>query len=91
MKEGEIKEIIKKFGRIIGPVAERLAYETAESLGILKKERAGKEMHKLISPSNNEEFRRFLDKLEEKYSKIVGKEVAKTIMELWNKETMILM
>lgn len=74
MKEKEISIIVSKFAKVMGPVAERIATDAAGKLGILKGEK--------ISPSNAKEYQSFLDRIEKDYSKIIGKEVAKTIMKL---------
>jgi predicted Ser/Thr protein kinase len=74
MKENEISAIIGKFAKVMGPVAERIATDAAKELGILKGEK--------ISPSNAKEYQSFLDRIEKNYSKIIGKEVTKTIMKL---------
>lgn len=74
MKEKEISAIVRKFAKVMGPVAERIANDTAKELGIFK---AGR-----ISPSSAKEYEKFLDRIEAEYSKIIGKDVARTIMRL---------
>jgi len=72
MKENDISKVIAKFEKLIGPVARAIAEEAAEDLKILKD---GK-----ISPSSQKEFDAFIDKLKERYSKILGKPLAGKIM-----------
>lgn len=74
VKEKEISKIVEKFEKIMGPVARRIAEETAEKIGIKKGDK--------ISPQNEEEYITFLDELSLEYSKIIGKDVVKTIMTL---------
>ena len=74
MSEKEIKEIISKFEKIMGPVAKRIAKETAEKMKILK----GDE----ISPSNEDEKRKFLKMLSDAYAEIIGRKVVDTIIHL---------
>jgi len=74
MQEKEIKDIISKFGKIMGPVSERIANETAEKMKIMK---GGK-----ISPSSEDETKRFLKQLSDEYSNIIGRKVVDTIIKL---------
>ena len=74
MKEKEINSIVRKFSRVMGPVAERIAVDVAKELGIRKGDK--------ISPSNAEDYEKFLGRLGESYAKIIGTEVVKTIMKL---------
>jgi len=74
MPEKEIKEIVKKFEKIMGPVASRVAEETAERMKILK---GGK-----ISPASAEEEKKFLKMLSDEYSKLIGRKVTDTIIKL---------
>ncbi|MEM2974764.1 MAG: hypothetical protein QW112_04045 [Candidatus Micrarchaeia archaeon] len=70
----EISEIISKFEKIMGPVARRIANETAEKMKIIK---GGK-----ISPSDEDEKRKFLRRLSDEYSNIIGRKVVDTIIRL---------
>ena len=70
----DIREIISKFGKIMGPVAARIADETAERMKILKN---GK-----ISPGTEDERKRFLKMLADAYSEIIGRKVVDTIIKL---------
>jgi len=74
MSEKEIKKIVKKFERIMGPVASRVAEETAERMKILKGNK--------ISPANAEEEKKFLKMLSDEYSKLIGRKVTDTIIKL---------
>jgi tetrahydromethanopterin S-methyltransferase subunit G len=74
MKEKEISLIINKFTKTMGPVAQRIADEVAKEMGILKD---GK-----ISPRSAEEYDTFIERIENEYAKIIGKDVVKTIMKL---------
>lgn len=74
MQEKEIKEIISKFGKIMGPVSERIANETAEKMKIIK---GGK-----ISPGSEDEVKKFLKRLSDEYSNIIGRKVVDTIIRL---------
>ena len=72
MKENDVSKVIAKFEKLIGPVARAIAEETAEDLKILKD---GK-----ISLSSQEEFDAFIEKLKERYSKILGKPLVGKMM-----------
>ena len=74
MKEKEIMMLVKKFEKVMGPVASRIAKETALSLGILKGDK--------ISPPSKEDYEKFVDTVLNEYSKIVGKKVVQTIAKL---------
>lgn len=74
MKEKEISATVAKFANAMGPVAERIANDIARELGILKEGR--------ISPPSAKEYEMFMDRIEAEYSKIIGKDVARTIMRL---------
>ena len=72
MKENDISKVIAKFETLIGPVARAMAEEAAEDLKILKDRK--------ISPSSQEEFDAFIERLKERYSKILGKPLAGKMM-----------
>ena len=65
MNEKEITKLVLNFEKIIGPVARAIADEAASDFGILKN---GK-----ISPKSKKEYNLFIDRLKERYSKILGK------------------
>ena len=69
----EIERIVDKFEKIIGPVARMLALKTAEELGL---EIRGNE---IMVEGREEEFK---SKYKEKVGKIIGEEVAETIMQM---------
>lgn len=71
LKEKEIKNLVEKFEKIMGPVAAGIAEEEAEKMGILKE---GK-----ISVKNEGEYDAFVDRLLSAYSKIIGKSVTERI------------
>jgi len=70
----DIKVIVSKFEKIMGPVASRIANETAQKMKILKE--------KEISPSSEDEKKNFLKQLSDEYSKIIGRKVVDTIIKL---------
>jgi hypothetical protein len=72
MKENDASKVIAKFEKLIGPVARAIADEAAEDLNILK---GGK-----IAPSSQKEFDAFIEKLKERYSKILGKPLVGKMM-----------
>jgi len=74
MKEKEITEIVKKFTKVMGPVADRVAKDVAKDLGILKDDS--------ISPASVKEYESFISRLQAEYSKIIGKDVVGTIIKL---------
>ena len=74
MAENDIPEIIKKFEKIMGPVALRIANDTAEKAKVMKN---GK-----ISPADPGEEKRFLKMLSDAYSNIIGRKVTDTIIHL---------
>ena len=78
MQDKEITGIIKKFERIMGPVAQTIAKETAEKMKILKEVKTGKE----ISPENDDEKKKYLKRLSDAYAEIIGRKVADTIIRL---------
>jgi hypothetical protein len=70
----DIEVVIPKFVKIMGPVAIRIANETAEKMKILKDNK--------ISPSSEDEKRKFLKRLSDEYSNIIGRKVVDTIIRL---------
>jgi coenzyme F420-reducing hydrogenase delta subunit len=81
-KGEKFKEKIKKIEKNlekIGPVSRTIMEDAAKELGVLKKK--GKEVE--IEISNEHEFNNFIKILEEKLSKIIGKDITKTLLKGW--------
>ena len=71
MMEKEITQMVKKFEKVMGPVALTVARDTARELKILKEN--------TITPSSKKEYQSFVDALTKKYGRIVGDQLAKNL------------
>ena len=77
MKREKIKEKLRKIEKrleMIGPVSKTLMKEAASELNFLKNEE--------IDIKNEKEFKIFIEKLNDKLSRIVGKEISKTLIQI---------
>jgi hypothetical protein len=72
MKEKDIEALVKKFERVMGPVASAIAKDVAKKKKVLRKER--------ISPKSDKEYRAFMQELRKEYSKIFGEKLTETII-----------